>query len=67
MGLHTWALDAAHATPYLVILSPTKRSGKTRLEETLELLVRDPVADRRSLRVGDVPQDRRAASDPAPR
>ena len=40
--LHSWALDAAHATPYLVILSPTKRSGKTRLEETLELLVRSP-------------------------
>jgi hypothetical protein len=41
-ALHTWALDAAHATPYLVIQSPTKRSGKTRLEETLELLVRSP-------------------------
>ncbi len=40
--LHTWALDAAHATPYLVVQSPTKRSGKTRLQETLELLVRDP-------------------------
>jgi hypothetical protein len=40
--LHTWALDGAHATPYLVIQSPTKRSGKTRLQETLELLVRDP-------------------------
>jgi hypothetical protein len=40
--LHTWALDAAHATPYLVIQSPTPRAGKTRLEETLELLVRWP-------------------------
>ena len=40
--LHTWALDGAHATPYLVIQSPVKRSGKTRLQETLELLVRDP-------------------------
>jgi hypothetical protein len=40
--LHTWALDGAHATPYLVVQSPTKRSGKTRLQETLELLVRDP-------------------------
>ena len=28
--LHTWALDGAHATPYLVIQSPTKRAGKTR-------------------------------------
>ena len=41
-SLHTWALDGAHATPYLVIQSPTKRSGKTRLQETLELIVRDP-------------------------
>ena len=40
--LHTWALDGAHATPYLVIQSPTKRSGKTRLQEVLALLVRDP-------------------------
>jgi hypothetical protein len=40
--LHTWAFDGAHATPYLVIRSPTKRSGKTRLEETLELVVRAP-------------------------
>jgi hypothetical protein len=40
--LHTWALEAAHATPYLAVESPTKRSGKTRLEETLELLVHAP-------------------------
>ena len=40
--MHTWAFDAAHATPYLVIQSPVKRAGKTRLEEVLELVVRDP-------------------------
>jgi hypothetical protein len=38
--LHTWAFDAAHATPYVVIESPEKRSGKTRLLEVLELLCR---------------------------
>ena len=41
-ALHTWAFDAAHATPYLVIQSATKRSGKTRLEEVLEMIVRAP-------------------------
>ena len=40
--LHTWAFDAAHCTPYLVIQSAAKRSGKTRLEELLEQLVRSP-------------------------
>jgi hypothetical protein len=40
--MHTWVIDAAHATPYLTLQSPTKRSGKTRLEEVLELLVRAP-------------------------
>jgi hypothetical protein len=40
--LHTWALDGAHCTPYLVVQSPAKRSGKTRLLEVLELLVRSP-------------------------
>lgn len=40
--LHTWAFEAAHATPYIVVLSPEKRSGKTRLLEVLELLVREP-------------------------
>lgn len=36
---HTWALDAADATPYLAITSPEKRSGKSRLLESLSLLV----------------------------
>ena len=40
--LHTWAFEAAHATPYLVIQSAVKRSGKTRLEELSELVVRAP-------------------------
>lgn len=39
--LHTWAFEAAHATPYMVIVSPEKQSGKTRLLEVLELLVRE--------------------------
>jgi Protein of unknown function (DUF3631)/Domain of unknown function (DUF3854) len=41
-ALHTWAFEAAHATPYLVIRSPVKRAGKTRTEEVLELIVRAP-------------------------
>ena len=40
--LHTWAFDAAHCTPYLAVRSATKRAAKTRLEEVLELLVRQP-------------------------
>lgn len=39
---HTHAIGASHATPYLLILSPEKRSGKTRLTEVLELLVAAP-------------------------
>jgi hypothetical protein len=37
-ALHTWAFNAAHATPYLVVESPEKQSGKSRLLEVLELL-----------------------------
>ncbi len=40
--LHTWAIEAAHATPYVAIISPEKQSGKTKLLEVLELLVRQP-------------------------
>ncbi len=36
---HTHAVKAAHATPYLIVLSPERRSGKTLLLEVLELLV----------------------------
>lgn len=40
--LHTWAIEAAHATPYLAVVSAEKQSGKTRLLEVLALLVRKP-------------------------
>lgn len=40
--LHSWAINGAHATPYLLVVSPEKRSGKTRLLEVLALLVRAP-------------------------
>jgi Protein of unknown function (DUF3631) len=40
---HTHAFDAFDCTPYLAITSPEKRSGKTRLIEVLELLVREPL------------------------
>ena len=36
--LHTHAFEAADATPYPLITSPEKRSGKSRLLEVLELL-----------------------------
>jgi Protein of unknown function (DUF3631)/DnaB-like helicase N terminal domain len=39
---HTWAFDASDATPYLAVTSAEMRSGKTRLLEILELLVRSP-------------------------
>ncbi len=39
---HTWAFEAADTTPYLDVSSPVKQCGKTRLFETLELLVRRP-------------------------
>jgi hypothetical protein len=40
---HTFAVDAADTTPYIAITSAEKRSGKTRLLETLELLVARPL------------------------
>lgn len=40
---HTYAIEAADTTPYLWIVSAEKRSGKTRLLEVLELLVRSPL------------------------
>jgi hypothetical protein len=39
--LHTYALSAAYATPYLRVRSPAKRAGKTRLLEVLELVCRN--------------------------
>jgi Protein of unknown function (DUF3631) len=38
--LHTHAFAACESTPYLLVTSPEKRSGKSRLLEVLELLVR---------------------------
>jgi hypothetical protein len=40
--LHTWAISAAEVTLFLSITSAEMRSGKTRLLEVLELLVRRP-------------------------
>jgi len=42
--VHTHAIDAADATPYLQITSPQKQCGKSRLLEVLELLVARPWA-----------------------
>ena len=41
--LHTHALDAADYSPYICIQSATKRCGKSRLLEVLELVVRRPL------------------------
>ena len=41
--VHTYVAEAADATPYIAVTSPEKRSGKTRLLEVLELLVRNPL------------------------
>lgn len=40
--LHTWAISAADVTLFLAVTSAEMRSGKTRLLEVLELLVRRP-------------------------
>jgi len=42
-GTHTHVFEAFGCTPYLAISSSEKRSGKTRLLEVLELLVRAPL------------------------
>jgi Protein of unknown function (DUF3631) len=41
--LHTWAFEAAHATPYIIVLSAEKQSGKSRLMELLEFVTRNPL------------------------
>jgi hypothetical protein len=41
-AMHTHALDAFDCTPRLVVLSPEKGSGKSRLLETLQLVVANP-------------------------
>jgi hypothetical protein len=40
---HTHASEAAETTPYLLLTSAEKRSGKTRLLEVLELVVHEPL------------------------
>jgi putative DNA primase/helicase len=42
--LHTYALDAAHITPRLAILSPLKRCGKSTLLKMLGALVHRPLS-----------------------
>ena len=42
-AVHTWAIAAAHATPYLYFTSAEPESGKTRLLEVLHELVRAPL------------------------
>lgn len=39
---HTWAFEVSDATPYIAVTSAEMRSGKTRLLEILDLLVRGP-------------------------
>ena|GEM_PF-989108 len=39
---HTWVVEQFETTPYLAVLSPEKRSGKTRLLDVLELVVARP-------------------------
>ena len=40
---HTYALDAFDSTPRLVLRSAEKQSGKTRAQEVIECLVKDPL------------------------
>jgi hypothetical protein len=41
---HTWAIEAAFATPYLFVTSAEPESGKTRLLEVLHQLARQPLS-----------------------
>ena len=41
---HTWSSEACESTPRLVFRSAEKQSGKTRAQEVLECIVRDPLA-----------------------
>ena len=41
---HTWVYDQFDVTPYLAIQSPEKRSGKTLLQDCIEIMVREPLA-----------------------
>ena len=61
--LHTYALAEAHVTPYMLVTSPAKRSGKTRLLETLELVVREPLRAASVTPAAMYQADRPVASD----
>ena len=39
----TWVADAFDVAPYLLVTGPEKRTGKSRLLETIALLVRTPI------------------------
>jgi hypothetical protein len=41
--VHTWAIEAFETTPRLAVTSAERRSGKSRLLEVLERLVREPL------------------------
>lgn len=60
-ALHTWAFDGAHATPYISITSPEKRTGKTRLLEVLDLLVHAPFESAPRARRRSTARSRRSA------
>lgn len=40
---HTWIAHELQSTPRLAVISPEKRSGKTRLQEVTELLCAEPI------------------------
>lgn len=42
-AVHTWVFNLYDVTPYLAVMSPVKRSGKTRLFEVLEKLTHHPM------------------------
>lgn len=39
---HTWAFQAAEATPYMLVTAPTPEAGKSRLVDVAHYLVRNP-------------------------
>lgn len=43
--LHTWAFDAAYATPYLYVNSAEPQSGKTRTLEICEMFARNAISN----------------------
>jgi hypothetical protein len=61
---HTHAIEAAESTPYLSVTSAVPRSGKSRLLEVFELLVRPAASDREHQRRGAVQGDRQADPEP---